>query len=82
MFPDEEEDEMADDDHDRRHVTRGELRMELKALRNDFRVWLIAILAGNQVLNRTDLTDTASAAISGGLAGAAVIYKIVTVFKA
>lgn len=72
---------MTEDHDNKEHVTRAELKAEIRMLRNDVRVWLIALLAGNQILNRTDLTSTATTTVSGTLGVLAVAYKLFTLFR-
>ncbi len=43
---------------DKQHVTNEELQLELKALRSDVKVWILAAVAMNQFLANVQLPAT------------------------
>ncbi len=59
-----------------RWVSNSDLQLELKALRSDVKVWILAAVALNQFLASVDLPSSISAAAFFGLVGKGIIAAL------
>ena len=64
------------DDDPHKWVSNRDLELELKALRSDVKVWLLAAVALNQFLASVDLPSSITAAALLGLVGKGIVAAI------